>query len=93
MTRLKNIILFFIGLINIYQFTPIKSLSDIKTNSIITIFCLENVKSEMLKANIKYDKKVGIQTCECYLDNLSENISHEKSIEKCKLETIKNYNL
>ena len=47
----------------------------------------------MLKANIKYDKKVGIQTCECYLDNLSENISHEKSIEKCKLETIKNYNL
>ena len=76
-----------------YQFTPIKSLSDKKSNSIIQIFCLENVKSEMIKANIKYDEKLGIQTCKCYLDNLSKNISHEKSIEKCKLETQKNYNL
>tara|TARA_Y100000589_G_C26840101_1_gene501616 strand:+ start:343 stop:576 length:234 start_codon:yes stop_codon:yes gene_type:complete len=70
-----------------------KSFAEIKTNSIINFFCLENVKSEMIKANLNYEKSFGIDVCNCYIKNLSKNISHEKSISNCKIEASKKYNL
>ena len=64
-------------------------LSDIKTNSIIKIFCKESVKSEFKKNNYDYDEKIGEDVCNCYLKNLSKKISHQESISKCKLKKIK----
>tara|TARA_Y100000589_G_C26732900_1_gene458461 strand:- start:96 stop:329 length:234 start_codon:yes stop_codon:yes gene_type:complete len=63
-----------------------KSFAENKTNSIINFFCIENVKSEMMKANLNYEKSFGIDVCNCYINNLSKNISHEKSILNCKIE-------
>ena len=63
-------------------------LSDIKTNSIIKIFCKESVKSEFKKNNYDYDEKIGEDVCNCYLKNLSKKISHQESISKCKLKKI-----
>ena len=64
-------------------------LSDIKTNSIIKIFCKESVKSEFKKNNYDYDEKIGEDVCNCYLKNLSKKISHQESISKCKLKKTK----
>ena len=64
-------------------------LSDIKTNSIIKIFCKESVKSEFKKNNYDYDERIGEDVCNCYLKNLSKKISHQESISKCKLKKIK----
>ena len=64
-------------------------LSDIKTNSIIKIFCKESVKSEFKKNNYNYDERIGEDVCNCYLKNLSKKISHQESISKCKLKKIK----
>ena len=64
-------------------------LSDIKTNSIIKIFCKESVKSEFKKNDYDYDEKIGEDVCNCYLKNLSKKISHQESISKCKLKKIK----
>ena len=64
-------------------------LSDIRTNSIIKIFCKESVKSEFKKNNLAYEKSIGEDVCNCYLKNLAENVSHKESISKCKLEKIK----
>ena len=63
--------------------------SEIKTNSIIKIFCKESVKSEFKKNNYAYDEKIGEDVCNCYLKNLSKKISHQESISKCKLKKIK----
>ena len=62
---------------------------EIKTNSIIKIFCKESVKSEFKKNNYDYDEKIGEDVCNCYLKNLSKKISHQESISKCKLKKIK----
>ena len=61
-------------------------LSDTKTNSIIKIFCKESVKSEFKRNNFAYEESIGEDVCNCYLKNLSKNISHKQSISKCKLE-------
>ena len=66
-----------------------KLLSEIKTNSIIKIFCKESVKSEYKKNNFAYEESIGEDVCNCYLKNISKNISHKESISKCKLEKIK----
>ena len=63
--------------------------SELKTNSIIKIFCKESVKSEFKKNNYDYHEKIGEDVCNCYLKNLSKNISHQESISKCKLKKIK----
>ncbi len=63
--------------------------SEIKTNSIIKIFCKESVKSEYKKNNFAYEESIGEDVCNCYLKNISKNISHKKSISKCKLEKFK----
>ena len=53
-------------------------------SSIIKIFCIENVKSEIRKANLIYTESFGNKVCDCYLKNIKNNIEHEKSIFKCK---------
>ena len=53
------------------------------------MFCLENVKSEMLKANMDYEENFAKKVCNCYIQKLSNNKSHEKSISECKLESDK----
>ena len=64
-------------------------LSEIKTHSIIKIFCKESVKSEFKKNNFEYEESIGEDVCNCYLKNISKNVSHKESISKCKLEKIK----
>ena len=63
--------------------------SNIKTNSIIKIFCKESVKSEYKKNNFEYEESIGEDVCNCYLRNISKNISHKDSISRCKLEKFK----
>ena len=60
------------------------------TNLIIKNFCKENVKSEFNRNNFVYKDSIGENVCNCYLINISKNISHEESISKCKLRTFKN---
>ena len=79
--------LFLFGLFNGY------CLADVKNNSILNLFCLNNFKEEMLRANIKYEEEIANYTCECYSEEFSENRSHEKAISKCKLETQEKFNL
>jgi len=64
-------------------------LSDTNTNSIIKIFCKESVKTEFKKNNLKYEESIGEEVCNCYLKNISRDISHKNSITKCKLEKFK----
>ena len=64
-------------------------LSDTKTNSIIKIFCKESVKSEFKKNNFEYEESIGEDVCNCYLINISNNISHKESISRCQLEKSK----
>ena len=64
-------------------------LSDTKTNVIIKIFCKESVKSEYKKNNFVYEESIGEDVCNCYLKNISKNVSHKDSISKCKLEKFK----
>ena len=83
---LINFFLFF-GYVNI------NSLAENKNNSIINLFCIENFKGEMLKANIKYDERIAKDTCDCYIEEFFNSRSHQKAINKCKLETLKKFNL
>ena len=63
--------------------------SEINTNAIIKIFCKESVKSEFKKNNFEYKESIGEDVCNCYLINISNNISHKESISRCKLEKSK----
>ncbi len=63
--------------------------SEFKKNSIIKIFCKESVKSEFKNNSLRYEESIGENVCNCYLENISKNISHENSISKCKLKIIK----
>ena len=76
----------FLGLLNTEYLAETK-------NSIINLFCIENFKEEMLKANIDYDVEIAKDTCDCYVREFSKNSSHQKAIDKCKLETKKKFNL
>tara|TARA_Y100000991_G_scaffold197202_1_gene167522 strand:- start:135 stop:416 length:282 start_codon:yes stop_codon:yes gene_type:complete len=71
----------------------IEYLAETKNKSIINIFCIENFKEEMLKANIIYEEKIANETCNCYLKEFINTNSHQKAINKCKLETKKKLNL
>ena len=68
-------------------------LAETKKNSIINLFCIENFKEEMLKANINYEEEIAKETCDCYLKEFINTNSHQKAINKCKLETKKKFNL
>ena len=63
--------------------------SELKTNSIIKIFCKESVKSEFKKNNFAYEESISEDICNCYLKNISKNVGHKESISKCKLKKIK----
>tara|TARA_Y100001970_G_C13822522_1_gene645603 strand:+ start:409 stop:690 length:282 start_codon:yes stop_codon:yes gene_type:complete len=62
-------------------------------NSIINLFCIENFKEQMLKANINYDQEIAKDTCDCYLNEFIKTNSHKKAINKCKFETKRKFNL
>ena len=64
-----------------------------KNNSIINLFCIESFKAEMSNANLNYDEKIAKDTCDCYLKEFLNSSSHQNSIDKCKLETKKKFNL
>ena len=68
-------------------------LAETKKNSIINLFCMQNLKEEMLKAKINYDEEIAKYTCNCYLEEFINTNSHQKAINKCKLETKKKFNL
>ena len=71
----------------------IEFLAQTGNNSIINLFCIENFKDEMLKANINYEEEIAIETCDCYLKEFINTNSHQNAIKKCKLETKKKFNL
>ena len=68
-------------------------LAETKKNSIINLFCIENFKEKMLKANINYEEEIAKETCDCYLKEFINTNSHQKAINKCKLKTKKKFNL
>ena len=82
--KFKLYLLSFLGFIFFYQILTIKSSPELNTNAIIKIFCIENVKSEIRKANLIYKESFGNKVCDCYLKNIKNNIEHTKSIFKCK---------
>ena len=82
--KFKSYFLSFLGLIFFNQILTIKSSPELNTNSIIKIFCIENVKSEIRKANLIYTESFGNKVCDCYIKNIYNNIEHNKSIFKCK---------
>ena len=82
--KFKFYILSFLGFIFLNQILTIKSSPELNTNSIIKIFCIENVKSEIRKANLIYTESFGNKVCDCYIKNINNKIEHEKSIFKCK---------
>ena len=86
-------ILFLVNFFLVYGYLNIEYLAETKNNSIINIFCMENFKEEMLKANIIYEEKIANETCNCYLKEFINTNSHQKAINKCKLETKKKLNL
>ena len=71
----------------------IEYLAETKNNSIINLFCVENFKEEMLKANINYEEEIAKETCDCYVKEFINTNSHQKAINKCKLETKEKFNL
>ena len=90
--NLKLYFLYFLGIFYFNQIVIIKSSAELNTNAIIKIFCLESVKSEMMKANHKYTESFGNNVCDCYLKNINSNIGHERSISKCKEDINKKIN-
>ncbi len=71
----------------------IETLAGKNKNSIINLFCIQNFKEEMLKANISYEEIIAKETCDCYLKEFVKTNSHQKAINTCKLETKKKFNL
>ena len=90
-TAKKLLVLF--NFLLIFKSLNIEYLAETKNNSIINLFCIENFKEEMLKANINYEEEIAKETCDCYLKEFIKNNSHQKAINKCKLETKKKFNL
>ena len=71
----------------------IENLAETNKNHIINLFCIESFKEEMLKANINYKEEIAKETCDCYLKEFLKNNSHQKAINKCKLETKNKFKL
>ena len=67
-------------------------LAQTKQNSIIKLFCLQSVKEEMLKAEIKYSEDIANETCACYYKEFTKTASHQDAKTKCKLETQESLN-
>ena len=76
-----------------WGFINFENLAETPKDSIINLFCIESFKVEMSKANLNYDEKIAKDTCDCYLKEFLNSSSHQNSIDKCKLETKKKFNL
>ena len=74
-------------------FLNLEYLADTKKNLFINHFCIENFKEEISKADLIYNEEIAKYTCDCYLDEFLTTASHQKAINKCKLETKKKFNL
>ena len=85
--KISSLILF----VNIFYAYNLRS--EINTNSIIKIFCKESVKSEFKKNNFEYVENIGEEVCNCYMKNISKNITHKESISNCKKEKLQKINL
>ena len=69
----------------LHDFFDIKVHSEINNNnSLLNLFCLENVKGEMINAGLEYEENFAKETCECYLKQFYENGNHDKAIYFCK---------
>ena len=93
MESISQKFLFLINFLLLLGFINFECLADTKNNSIINLFCMENFKEEMLKANINYSEEIAKETCDCYLKEFIKTNSHQKAINKCKLETKKKFTL
>ena len=77
----------------LWGFINSEYLAETQKDSIINLFCIESIKVEMSKANLNYDEKFAKDTCDCYLREFLNSTSHQNSIDKCKLEAKKKFNL
>ena len=77
----------------LWGFINSEYLAETQKDSFINLFCIESIKEEMSKANLSYDEKIAKDTCDCYLREFLNSTSHQKSIDKCKLEAKKKFNL
>ena len=86
-------VLVIINFFLLWGYLNIENLAETNKNNIINLFCIESFKAEMLKANINYKEDIAKKTCDCYLKEFMNTNSHQKAINKCKLETKKKLNL
>ena len=77
----------------LWGFINSEYLAETQKDSIINLFCIESFKVEMSKANLNYDEKIAKDTCDCYLREFLNSKSHQNSIDKCKLDAKKKFNL
>ena len=82
----------FVNLLIVFSFFNGSNLAQTKQNSIIKLFCLQSVKEEMIKAEMKYSEEIANETCECYIEVFMQTASHQDAKTKCKLETKENLN-
>ena len=87
----KNFVL--VSFFLLWGFINSEYLAETSKDSIINLFCIESFKVEMSKANLNYDEKIAEETCDCYLREFLNSTSHQNSIDKCKLEAKKKFNL
>ena len=87
----KNFVL--VSFFLLWGFINSEYLAETQKDSIINLFCIESIKEEMSKANLNYDVKIARDTCDCYLREFLNSTSHQNSIDKCKLEAKKKFNL
>ena len=67
--------------------------TETNKNSLIKFFCIRNVKSEFESNNMNYIDRFGEEICNCYLNNIFDNVNHKDAISQCKLENKKKFNL
>ncbi len=78
----------------LHDFFYIKVHSEINNNnSLLNLFCLENVKAEMINAGLEYEESFAQETCECYLKEFYKNGNHVRAIYFCKEIAKEKFNL
>ena len=82
-----------VSLFLLWGFINSEYLAETQKDSFINLFCIESIKVEMSKANLNYDETIAKDTCDCYLSEFLNSMSHQKSIHKCKLKAKKKFNL
>ena len=82
-----------VNFILMWGYLNFEYLAETKKKSFINLFCIESFKEEMLKADINYNEEIAKDACDCYVKEFSNSRSHQKAINKCKLETKQKFNL